>query len=650
MMLLSTNEIAGLRRLLVASLRRGSSARSLITLLQRAIQGLYNPRVGFTDRELDISFLVKSLGGPKLLYALNHSHGLPSESTVRRSHKIPQLLASMATPTKEEIDHNITVFFSPDVKPFPITYPNGIPGVVGAFDGLALNSKCRYCPRRRVILGLCREHAHRVNTTITDVKSVEKIRDTLFGEASQNLDTKVCFGSDATVVAIGSYTRTDNYAMVPVIVSPSDKTEKAQDLAKWIQTFIDAWKDHAYGEKVSGPLWALASDGDATFRRARHMICMAQRIDLTSLLGRRLSPLKGLNLYTSKEGITGTCDPKHIFKRALLTTIISIFRCLLSDGQTGFATLLRNTSGILVYGTNITPQHTIDKLSKLPELSHEAARELLDPADKQNVPKAVGLIQRLASLETLEKPKDAFASNRRDMLIFLATLFMTFLRPFIDINMNLSEQVESLATFAHLATVLWIDHGAACITGALYADCQAVIKNIIFTIARCQDISPDILFHIITEGSDRLERLFGDTRTQDHDRNFDIRRLTEKLSIAAILNSSFERNPDLDCGHRRLSLDGAIGIDHVNPRSWKGDVQVGSVNLETAWGNGLNAAVAILKRFFGPSRVPDFSKILTTPDHDFLRPNGKTYVGVKTEESDNRSEDEDNAATAEGYS
>jgi hypothetical protein len=49
--------------------------------------------------------------------------------------------------------------------------------------------------------------------------------------------------------------------------------------------------------------------------------------------------------------------------------------------------------------------------------------------------------------------------------------------------MSLSDQVQCLATYSSLATAMQIKHGSACLTGALYADTQATVKNIIFTTA-----------------------------------------------------------------------------------------------------------------------------------------------------------------------
>jgi hypothetical protein len=60
---------------------------------------------------------------------------------------------------------------------------------------------------------------------------VDKIYSTL---GSDDPSTKVCFGSDATVVAIAQYADDKYYSPIPVVASPSDKTEKADNLAKWM--------------------------------------------------------------------------------------------------------------------------------------------------------------------------------------------------------------------------------------------------------------------------------------------------------------------------------------------------------------------------------------------------------------------------------
>src|ERR1700683_4716987 len=101
-MLLSLNDIAGLHHLLAAALQRGASALTICGLLDHAISGLYSPQSGFTRCDLDIALLVKSIGGPRLLYALQKSQGFSSWRTVG-CHKIPRLLSSIGIPSANEI-------------------------------------------------------------------------------------------------------------------------------------------------------------------------------------------------------------------------------------------------------------------------------------------------------------------------------------------------------------------------------------------------------------------------------------------------------------------------------------------------------------------------------------------------------------------
>ena len=212
-----------------------------------------------------------------------------------------------------------------------------------------------------------------------------------------------------------------------------------------------------------------------------------------------------------------------------------------------------------------------------------------------------------------------------------------FVRPFIMPNWDLSTQIRSLITFAHLLAALWVKHGNAFFTGALYYDSQSIVKNLVVTILRLQAIDPALTFHIILEGTDRLELLFGDVRTQDHARNFDILQLSEKLAVSALISTIFERNPDLDRGHRRLSLKDAMGVDHINPKSWTGDVRVGQVDIDAEWSQARTDANNFLVDTFGTGAAADFTSLFAPDDHDLMRPNGH-YIGVRPHPDDARTE------------
>ncbi|KZT71915.1 hypothetical protein DAEQUDRAFT_664994, partial [Daedalea quercina L-15889] len=466
MIMLANNDFASLRRLLSVSLRHGSSPAAILMQLQRALDGLYNPRSGFTQDELDVAFIAKALGGQRLLYALQKSHGLPSHRTVQRHCPIPRMVVSVGKPSQEEFDVNIEVFLNPEVKPGPETFMNAagkptMPGNILMFDGIALEGRCRYCPQRDQIMGFCREHGQNFSMKCDTVEDIEKLRDLV--EAG-----KLCYGSDATVVAVAPYAQTDHYTPVPLVLSPSDKTEKGEQLMTWIHKLLGSWEEHKYGAKTHGPIWALASDGDSSFRLAKHLLCMTTKLNPESPLSHKLAGMPGLNTMTSSSGITGTCDPKHIFKR--------------------FGTLLRSPRGVGLFGDHITRGQVHDQLCQL-GLTKPQVDQLLDPADKQNVPKAVKLLQHLLMLHDLPKADLPATARHQKSVAFLGKMMGYFLLPFISVSMSLSEQVQSLSTFAHLAAATYMQHRTACLTGALYHDTQAIVKNIIFTIARTQLIN-----------------------------------------------------------------------------------------------------------------------------------------------------------------
>lgn len=86
-------------------------------------------------------------------------------------------------------------------------------------------------------------------------------------------------------------------------------------LAKWLKIVVAAWQRHKYGECLNGPLWAIATDGESTFRLAKFLLYMTEQVAPDSDLGKILHPLLGLNCWTGEHGLVGTCDPKHIIKR-----------------------------------------------------------------------------------------------------------------------------------------------------------------------------------------------------------------------------------------------------------------------------------------------------------------------------------------------
>lgn len=401
-MLLSKNDVVGLRRLLAVQLNNGASPQVILAQLERAITGVYAPRGGWTNREYDIAFIAKALGGPRLLFALNHALGLPSTSTVQ-GRRIRRLLTSRKKPDTAEIQDNITSILGPGGRKPPTLVNGRRLGQQLMIDGIALEEVCRYDSSRNCIIGLCREHSDAMKLTLDSVEVVERIQRALFEEESCHL------GKDGTVVAIAPVADKEDYSPVCIVLSPSCKKETGEELATWVARVLDAYRDHPCGEEVHGPIWTLATDGEASFRSARFALCMCEDLDRDCSLGRKLYALKGLNCQTGPRTILATCDPKHVIKR--------------------FASMIRSPTFIQVFDTTITAAHIRHYLATVPGMSEQTVTDLMDPADKQNVPKAVSLIRALKRVADSPAPISSTPTNlkRRRAIGFLADVLNSFL-------------------------------------------------------------------------------------------------------------------------------------------------------------------------------------------------------------------------------
>jgi hypothetical protein len=138
-MLLATNDVRSLRRIISVALRNGANISALLNQMQRSTDGKYSPRGNFSECEYAIGFLAKSLGGPRLLYALSKGDKYPSVSTVVQKYRI---IPSVSVPSHQEIFDNITKFFGARGKQAPAATPDRsmpLPGHILMIDGVALN-------------------------------------------------------------------------------------------------------------------------------------------------------------------------------------------------------------------------------------------------------------------------------------------------------------------------------------------------------------------------------------------------------------------------------------------------------------------------------------------------------------------------------
>lgn len=139
-------------------------------------------------------------------------------------------------------------------------------------DDISIDEKGRYIPKFNAIGGICRQHATSVK--VTDIKEVDNVK-----AVAEAIECGQChFGKDATVAAIAPYARTEYYGATPLLASPTCKSKDGVTLSVWLRSAIRGYNTHQYGQSRLGPIWALASEGEASFCKAKFELCMTEDI------------------------------------------------------------------------------------------------------------------------------------------------------------------------------------------------------------------------------------------------------------------------------------------------------------------------------------------------------------------------------------
>lgn len=286
-----------------AGLENGNSVSTITGTITRAVEGVYRVR-GFNAFDHDLSLLVYRLGGLSLLYAVSKALGLPSISAVKRNAPITKIMPSVGRVTSSNILHNITAVFGSDSL-------GSAPrcGWSLMIDEISVDERACWIKSMNSVGGLCREHSKNIDLTIPDIDSLLDIAEAVTGD-----EPTVHFGKEATVAGIAPF-RDSHYGVRPVLCSLTCKTEVAEESAELIALILKLWKESLDGEEKHGPIFSVASDGDATRRKVLYELFMKHELDPASELYAKLSILAGLNLFTGDADVTMDFDLKHILKR-----------------------------------------------------------------------------------------------------------------------------------------------------------------------------------------------------------------------------------------------------------------------------------------------------------------------------------------------
>ncbi|PPR07576.1 hypothetical protein CVT26_002325 [Gymnopilus dilepis] len=240
----------------------------------------------------------------------------------------------------------------------------------------------------------------------------------------------------------------------------------------------------------------------------------------------------------------------------------------------------------------------------------------------------IKLLNSISSLPECDANERLTVTATRRVLRLLGRVYFFLLHAYLNIDLSLDSQLTYLAAAAHLILALYHTNKGDFIPVQLYFDVMSMIKNVYFCVAKTQIDNPTAQFWIILLGTDGLEKVFGKVRTMvGGDTNADQLQLANRIDGAVQCINILEEHPEWGAGSRRLTLkplsedpDSVTSEhDHINPRSWKGDVNVSRVVLESCWKEGRRKAVEVLE---SAGLTAPFDKMDEAGGFDILCPFG----------------------------
>ena len=308
------------------------------------------------------------------------------------------------------------------------------------------------------------------------------------------------------------------------------------------------------------------------------LLTLTHSIPPSSPIFPALSQLRLFNLLCGKDDLNGDVDWKHIFKQ--------------------FRNTLLRLKGVLIDNTVITA--TILKTHiKLNGMDDSAATSVLAPNDKQDVILMIQLLNGLANLPPGTENDDPSIRASHRIIRLLGHLYRHLLETYMHPSLSLHEQLTHLSAAAHLILALYSHEQGDFIPMQLYFDVMLMVKNAYFCVAKTQQDNPDGQFWIILLGTDGLEKVFGKVCTMiGNDHHVDHLQLTNWIDGTVQCVKILEIHPEWGGQSRRITVRSleeqgnniSKKLDHLNPRSWKGDVYVRNVILRSCWQEGRRIA------------------------------------------------------------
>jgi len=628
--LIADNKMPRLHQLFKQALARGATPQKLQELLGRCASGEYRPK-GYDQDDLDSLLLVQRIGGGRLTYALNKTHGLPSPRMLYSGGKLPRFLVCPA-----ELEYQI-VF--QNMETFIFSQPcNGRSLWTLMADNVAVEERWRYAQHRNCFYGGCREHtpggkplffnraqdALDLKELVTSGK-IHLAKEALFAALAPNAKhAYFC----RPVAAQGSCKKDESWEQHGDVLEvrrcptahpargslPLLRTLLTLPCHAALQKIEKIWYTDARGYALRGPISNASTDGAGIFRQAavdryqRNLMSSAEG-SMESKVLKVLKECLLFDLWSGKHGITDDTDAKHDAK------------CL--RGCCKSATRGLQVVNHTFYGSDFR------RILRALGHSEKDVATMLDPEDEQNVPAMLQFFTALAKLtdvsaETLSAHGLGLTATlvlKACELQLLGAVAQAYVFLLTGFNKSISEHLVNLAEMQATIFVLQRRSGTKFLPNQNYTNTSTMIRAKFKSVALAQaeGISE---YYIFQDCDDALEGFFGVLRTlSGNQRNFDLLQVEEKATHAMQIAEVYLRHPDWDRGSRRLSGS----LDHWNTKSWTGCTDTSKVNVAQAWMSGLARARARLvgTGLFTPAEL-DFAALAASgKDISMLKPNGE---------------------------
>ncbi|KAF8913254.1 hypothetical protein CPB84DRAFT_1742606 [Gymnopilus junonius] len=284
-------------------------------------------------------------------------------------------------------------------------------------------------------------------------------------------------------------------------------------------------------------------------------------------------------------------------------------------------------------------------------MSPSTADALLQPNDKQDVVLMIRLLNVIVMLPAASSMNSPMIQATRRALRLLGHIYHHLLSAYLDVELSLHDQLTHLSAATHLILAVYHTDKGEFIPVQTFFDVMSMIKNVYFCVAKMQIDNPNSSFWIILLGTDGLEKVFGKVWTMvGNDTNADQLQLTNHIDGAVQCVKILEIHPEWGGQSRWLNLkrlpsdsnDISSKYDHINPKSWKGDVKVANVVLGSCWSSGFRQAEAELEEAMYPSPFEEMKK---AGGYDIMCPfgGGKMVLvdGTSAGERDEMEEEKD---------